>query len=102
MKGLARSYVWWPNIDANIEAQVKRCNQCQLNLPFPPIVPMHPWEWPECPWKRDYAGPFLGKMFLLVIDAHSRWMEVEAVHSASTQNTVEHLSSTYVFQIWVT
>ena len=44
MKGLAHSYVWWPNIDADIEAQVKRCNQCQMNQPSPPIVPMHPWE----------------------------------------------------------
>ena len=33
--------------------------------------------------------------FLLVIDAHSRWMEVEAVHSASTQNTVEHFHSVF-------
>jgi len=43
----------------------------------------------------DYAGPFLSKMFLLVIDAHSRWMEVEAVHSATTQITVEHLHSMF-------
>ena len=28
MKGLACSYVWWLNIDADIETQVKRCNQC--------------------------------------------------------------------------
>ena len=59
---------------------------------------MHPWEWPEHPWKRihiDYAGPFLGKMFLLVIDAHSRWMEIEAVHSATTQSTLEHLRSMF-------
>ncbi|MCY3927858.1 MAG: DDE-type integrase/transposase/recombinase [Acidobacteria bacterium] len=98
MKGLARSYVWWPNIDADIEAQVKRCNQCQLNHPSPPTVPMHPWEWPERPWERihiDYAGPFMGKMFLLVIDAHSRWMEVEMVNVASTQNTIEHLRSMF-------
>ena len=98
MKGLARSYVWWPNIDADIEAQVKRCNQCQLNQPSPPIVPMHPWEWPEHPWERihiDFAGPFMGKMFLLVIDAHSRWMEVEIVNAASTQNTIEHLRAMF-------
>ena len=46
---LAHSYVWWPNIDTDIEDQVKRCNQCQLNQPSPPVVPMHPWEWPEHP-----------------------------------------------------
>ena len=39
MKGLARSYVWWPNIDADLEAQVKQCNQCQLNCPSQPAVP---------------------------------------------------------------
>jgi len=58
MKVLARSYVWWPNIEADLEAQVKQCNQCQANQPFPPATPMHSWEWP---WERiylDYAGPF--------------------------------------------
>jgi len=49
MKGLAHSYVWWPNIDAesDLEVQVKQCNQCQANQPFPPATPMHPWEWPD-------------------------------------------------------
>ena len=107
MKGLAHSYVWWPNIDADIEAQVKRCNQCQLSLPSPPIVSMHPWEWPKHPWEHihiNFAGPFMGKMFLLVVDAHSRWMEVEAVSAASSQNTIdhEHLHSKYVCKIWFT
>ena len=62
MKGLTPSYVWWPNIDANLESEVKQCNQCQLNCPLPPVVPMHPWEWPDHPWNRvyaDYAEPFM-------------------------------------------
>ena len=37
----------------------------------------------------------MGKMFLLVVDAHSRWMEVEIVNAASTQNTIEHLHSVF-------
>ena len=37
----------------------------------------------------------MGKMFLLVVDAHSRWMEVEIVNAASTQNTIEHLRSMF-------
>ena len=59
---------------------------------------MHPWEWPEHPWERihlDYAGPFMGKMFLIAVDAHSKWMEVEAVNTATTQVTVEHLRSMF-------
>ena len=78
----------------DIEAQVKRCNQCQLNQCFFSVVPMHPREWPKRPWDCihiDFAGPFMSKTFLLVIDAHSRWMEVEIVNAASTENTIEHL-----------
>ena len=36
--------------------------------------PLHPWVWPEAPWRRidiDFAGPFMGKMFFVVVDAHS-------------------------------
>ena len=39
---------------------------------MPPKAPLHPWSWPERPWERvhaDYAGPFLGHMFLLLVDA---------------------------------
>ena len=38
MKWLACSYIWWPHIDADIEAQVKRCNQCQSSHSSPLIV----------------------------------------------------------------
>ena len=39
----------------------------------------------------DYGGPLLGKMFLVLIDAHSKWMEVEPVESATTTTTMEKL-----------
>ena len=29
MKALARSYVWWPKMDSEIEAAVKQCSVCQ-------------------------------------------------------------------------
>ena len=38
-------------------------------------TPLHPWVWPDAPWRRihiDYARPFLGKMFFVVVDAHSK------------------------------
>ena len=60
------------------------CFECLQKRPDPSPV-LHPWDWPEQPWKRvpiDFAGPFLNHMFLVVIDAHSKWPEV--VHMAST------------------
>ena len=68
MKSLARGYVWWPGMDKEIEERTRKCLTCQLQQKAPQIVPLHPWEWPYRPWSQlhiDYAGPFMGKMFLL-------------------------------------
>lgn len=49
-----------------------------------PEAPLYPWSWPTRPWARlhlDYAGPVEGKMVLVMIDAHSKW--IEAVHTTT-------------------
>ncbi|XP_041379597.1 uncharacterized protein K02A2.6-like [Gigantopelta aegis] len=98
MKSLARSTVWWPGIDKQIEEKVKSCQQCQSNQKSLAAVPMHPWEWPKRPWARihiDHAGPFQGKIFLVVIDAHSKWLEVVVVPSTSSINTIRVLRTMF-------
>lgn len=98
MKMLARSYIWWPNMDSEIEQTVRACNICQENRHAPAEAPMHPWEWPAKPWSRlhiDYAGPLYGKMFLVCIDAHSKFMDVFIVNSATSANTIEKLRTMF-------
>ena len=76
MKSLARSYV---GMDADIESKVKNCQLCQQNQKSPPAVPMQAWERPAQPRSRihiDYAGPIQGKMLLVAVDAHSKWIKV--------------------------
>ena len=65
---------------------VKKCTTCQESRPSPPVAPLHPWEWPSQPWSRlhlDFAGPFLGRMFLVLIDSHSKWMDIGKYGSTS-------------------
>ena len=31
MKALARNYVWWPNIDKDIESKIHLCDSCQIH-----------------------------------------------------------------------
>ena len=98
MKNIARQYVWWPGLDADIEQKVKTCSACQSVRNKPPPAVLHPWEWPQRPWARvhaDYAGPFMGKMFLILIDAHSKWLDVHMVTSAMSQVTIDKLRSTF-------
>ena len=94
MKRLARGVVWWPGMDSEIEQKVKDCVECDSRLGTPARVPIHPWDWPARPWSRihiDHAGPFMGKMFLLAIDAHSKLLEVEVMSSATSRNTIQAL-----------
>ena len=98
MKGLAWSYVWWPKMDVALEERVKSCEVCQAHQKTPAPVPLHPWEWRSRPWSRvhiDYAGPFMGKMFLLIINAHFKWLDVYCVNSATTKITIEKLRATF-------
>ena len=98
MKALARSYIWWPGIDKEIELTVKSCAGCQLTQREPSTVPVHAWEWPSSPWQRihiDLAGPFLNSMFLVVVDAHSRWLEIERMTSTTSEKTIEVLQKLF-------
>ena len=62
MKSLARAYIWWFEMDSQIEEFVKTCSVCQESRPLPPAAPLHPWEWPSQPWSCihiDYLAPSL-------------------------------------------
>ena len=99
MKAIARSYMWWSGMDKYIENQAKQCVQCQEQNSMPAVAPLHPWVWPNTPWKRihiDFAEPFLSKMFLIVIDAHSKWPEVVLMSSTTSHKTIEALQVSLV------
>ena len=41
------------------------------------------------------CGPFMGKMFLVVVDAHSKWLEVKMVPAATSKATIVCLQSIF-------
>ncbi|XP_062708968.1 uncharacterized protein K02A2.6-like [Aedes albopictus] len=91
MKSLARSYCWWENIDRAIEDLAKNCVDCARTRADPPKVAVHCWERPVEPFQRvhaDFAGPFLGLYFLIMVDAHSKWPEVKVVPDITTETTI--------------
>ena len=60
----------------------------------PPAAPLHPWEWPSEPWSRihlDFACPYMGSMFLVLVNAHSKWMDAHLMHSITSAKTIEKL-----------
>ena len=94
MKAVARSYMWWPGLDQELEKLAKACPACQAVKRAPPTAPLHPWVWPSRPWQRvhlDFAGPFQGSMFLIGVDAYSKWPEVKIMSSTTVSKTLDVL-----------
>ncbi|XP_055699702.1 uncharacterized protein K02A2.6-like [Phlebotomus papatasi] len=94
MKAIARSYMWWPGMDAGIETKVKLCERCQVVRNNPPKAPLCRETEVTKPWERlhlDFAGPVRGRIYLIVVDAMSKWLEVKVVKSQSSQEVVRVL-----------
>ncbi|CAH8670750.1 unnamed protein product [Schistosoma haematobium] len=98
MKALARGYVYWPNIDAQIKEYVERCSACAKAIKAPRKTEMQSWGTPTNPWSRvhvDFAGPINGKQYLVMVDAFSKWPEIHYVKSLSTKATIEKLRQVF-------
>lgn len=91
LKSIARSYFWWPKIDADIEHFVKNCEICRSNQNNPPRVESQPWPATKQPMERvhiDYFGPINNVFYLVLIDVHSKWIEVGHVKDTSSASTI--------------
>ena len=91
MKSIARTLVWWPQIDATIELFVQNCYPFQSLRNKATPTPLHPWSWPSTPWQRvhvDFAGLFMGQPFLIMVNAHSKWPEVIVMTVTSAEKTI--------------
>lgn len=98
MKEIARSYFWWPSMDKQIEDMAKSCSSCHKVRNNPPPASLHPWEYPQEQWHHvhiDFAGPFEDRMFLVAVDAHSKWPEVVVMRSITTEKTIEKLGEMF-------
>ncbi|GFR09705.1 uncharacterized protein K02A2.6, partial [Trichonephila clavata] len=98
MKAIARSFVYWKNIDKDIEEAAKNCVDCARYKADPTKAKVHYWEYPSMPWERihvDFAGPIFEHMFFLIVDAHSKWLEVYPMKTTTTKKTIECLRDSF-------
>ena len=98
MKQLARSAVYWPHIDSQIEDTCRGCVSCAEHQNKPPKPANHPWMMPEKPWSRihvDHAINFMGNNWLIVTDAYSKYPCIHQTSSTSTQATTALLEEDF-------
>ena len=95
MKIVARGYFWWQGLDSDIEHMVRSCLPCQSVKRVPHVATLHPWTWPTRPWQQDFAGPFQGFMFFIIVDARSKWPEVFMMTQTTASKTIALLRQTF-------
>uniref|UniRef100_A0A1I8C268 RNA-directed DNA polymerase n=1 Tax=Meloidogyne hapla TaxID=6305 RepID=A0A1I8C268_MELHA len=95
MKGVAREYMYWPSMAKDIEEYVGNCLKCQAAAKNPIKAELRPWPNTDRNWERvhiDFAGPCKdGKLYLIVIDANSKWPEVFGNMTTSAKDTIKCL-----------
>ena len=78
MKSLAHRFVWWSRMDHHIEETVKAFPECQQTQSALPVVLPHSWQWPTRPQSHmhiHFAGPMNNQIFLVIVDAHLKWIK---------------------------
>lgn len=88
MKYIARSYVWWPGLDKELENITNKCKECCTYRILRHKSELQSRSWPDQPWTRfylDFFDPILNNMyFMVVIDAMSKWIECFRMNITST------------------
>lgn len=98
MKRLARSHVYWPNMDRDIETQVKNCIRCEETAQDPAKQQLHTWPPPTRPWTRihaDFAGPVGNISYLIIVDAFSKWPEIITMKHTRGSDTIEKFEEVF-------
>ncbi|XP_055714762.1 uncharacterized protein K02A2.6-like [Phlebotomus papatasi] len=97
MKALARSYVFWPGLDGDIEHKVRNRTDCATTARSPVKAHLSSWPLSSAPWQRihlDYAK-YKGDYFFLIIDSYSKWPEVFWTSSMTTSTTIQRLTEVF-------
>ena len=88
-KKLLREKIWFPGIDNMAKQKIEKCLACQANGPDVRPSPLKMSPLPPEPWhslNMDFCGPLpSGEYLFVIIDAYSRFPEVEIVHSTSAK-----------------
>lgn len=68
------------------------------NQNTPSVFPLHPWLGMSKLWVRihlDFSAPFQKKMFMLVVDEHSKWPETVKITASKTIEELRKLFSAF-------
>lgn len=92
-KQLARSAIWWPKIDVDIEDFVKTCKPCQVHSGAKNINQSMSWSKTTYPFERVHIDHFFIRdlCFLIIVDDFTGWVDVQLNKNTSSKCVIESL-----------
>ena len=94
MLARARTCVYWPSIDKQINQFKSNCHSCSVNAPSQSKEPLNPSEPPDWPFQRvaaDYCE-INSHAYLVIADAYSGWINIfHFPISATSQKLIAHV-----------
>ena len=82
-KSLMRSYIFWKNLDKDIENIITSCTGCALAAKSQ-LIKFSPWPKTDLPWTRIHVN-------LIVVDSYSKWPEVFKCKKSNSEVAIRTL-----------
>lgn len=86
-------------MDRDVERRCLGCCGCQLVTKEVPPPPVKPTMLPKQPWEElavDMMGALpSGERLLVLVDYHSRWMEVDVIRTTSSKTIIRCLDAQF-------
>ena len=76
-------------LDKSLEEVTRNCKACQSVQSTPAVAPLHPWVWLERRIHIDFARPLKGKVYFMLVGAHSKWSEMVEMQTTTAEKTIQ-------------
>ena len=96
-KSMARSVLYWPNMNVHIEEMSNKCAVCQMYKPAQCKESYHTDDDITGPWDKVATDcfHFRGHDYLLLVDYYSNYPEIAKLASLSSSNVILHMKSIF-------
>lgn len=93
----ARTVMYWPNMNAEIERAVNNCAVCLKYRYKQQKEPLKPHHVPNTPWMKVGADLFhlQGKDYLVIVDYMSNYPEVDLLSGTKSLEVIKHIKSMF-------
>ena len=96
-KQRARTVMYWPGINSQIEDVVSKCSICQEHRERRPSEPLMSHPIPDRPWSKVAADLFTahGKEYLIMVDYYSKFPEIVKLCDTSANTVIKEIKSIF-------